>query len=210
MEDSDLLFDRPFEQDIRKATGLDEATVAVLAKRFEPIGLHFRTIIEATPTDFRNGPQDITPMARLKWVRNSFQRSLADLHIALSQPARLSAKPDTLPSELTETEWTELTRLLNKLSRYSDELGDCFEGRMEDNSTVNAELRFDLTCKLADACDKAGITVSRDHHSAKEDRGTAAIIIKATCKIICGATFSLDHHLRDYLALGRAKKPAEG
>lgn len=210
LRNSDQLFDVQFESELCKVTGLDAATVATLARSFEPIGQHFRDIIEATPTDFENGPQDIPRKVRLKWLRTNLQRPLGELNLAISEPAKLSAKPDILPSGLTDSEWTELTRLLDKLSQYSDELCDCFEGRIADESTVNAELRFDLVCKLADACGKADVTVSRDHHCAMEDISAGPIVIRAACKVICGKPFSLDHHLRDYLTFTRAKKLTEG
>lgn len=207
LKNSDQLFDAQFEEKICKATGLDDATVAALARSFEPIGQHFRHIIETTPTNFSIGPK-ITPKARLNWLRSDLRPSLAELISTVREPARLSAKPDRLSSELTDAELLELERLLEKLDRYADELGDCFEDRIADKSTINAEIRFELVSELADACRKAGITVARDHHTGKNDVSLAPTIIRLACKVICGDLISVDPHLRDYLAL-RAKKAAK-
>lgn len=204
---SDQLFDAQFEQDLSKDTGLDDATVAAVARSFEPIGQRFRNIIETTPTNFSIGP-NITPKVRLDWLRNDLQPSLTQLITTLREPAKLSARPDTLPSELTDAELLELVRLLEKLDRYADELGDCFEDRIADKSTINAEIRFELVSELADACTRAGITVARDHHTGKNDVSLAPAIIRRACKVICGDLISVDPHLRDYLAL-RAKKSAK-
>ncbi|MXP09638.1 hypothetical protein [Pseudoblastomonas halimionae] len=207
MKNSDQLFDAQFEQDLSKATGLDDATVADLTRSFEPIGQRFLRIIETTPTNFSIGPS-ITPKVRLDWLRNDLQPSLTELVATLREPAKLSGKPDTLPSELTEAELAELARLLEKLDRYADELGDCLEDRIADKSTINAEIRFELVSELAVACDEAGITVARDHHTGKNDVSLAPIIIRKACKVICGDLISVDPHLRDYIKL-RAKKSAK-
>lgn len=207
MEDSDLLFDSQFEQKLRNATGLDEATAAALAQSFEPIGQRFRKIIETTPTSFSIGPK-ITPKVWLNWLRNDLKPLLAKLIASLREPAKLSAKPDTLPGELTDAELQELVRLLEKLDRYTVELGDCIEDRIADKSTINAELRFELVSELADECAKAGIAVARDHHIGKNDISITPTIIRLACKKICGDLISVDPHLRDWIALG-AKKSAK-
>jgi len=206
LKNSDQLFDAQFEEKMCKATGLDDATVAAIAFAFEPIGQHFRKIIETTPTNFPVGPK-MTPKVRLDWLRNDLQPSLDELITTLREPAKLSAKPDSLPSELTEAESLELARLLEKLGRYVDELGDCFQDRIADKSTVNAELRFDLVCRLAEACRNAGVEVSRDLADNKEYQTTTSIILKAACAKICGDSFPLGHHLRDYRTLRRARNP---
>lgn len=207
MQDSDRLFDAQFEEEIVKVSGLDEAEVAALARSFEPIGQHFRHIVENTPTNFLIGPK-VTPKVRLNWLRKELQPALAELNSTIREPSKLSAKPDTLSSELTDVELRDLTRLLEKLDRYAEELGDCFEERIADKSTINAEIRFELVSELADICRNAGIPVARDHHTGKNDVSLAPAIIKRACKVICGDLISVDSHLRDYLAL-RAEKSAK-
>ncbi|WP_299192463.1 hypothetical protein [uncultured Erythrobacter sp.] len=200
------MFDAQFENELRKKTGLEPQTTAKLARAFEPIGKRFHKVLETTPTKFEVGPRYITPKKHLEWLEDNAREPLSKLVGALAKREKFSSRPDILASELTEADWTELTRVLGKLDLYSNELSDCIEGRKADKSTVNAELRFELICELADACELAGVEVSRDHHSSGEDTATSAIILKAASARICGKPFTLDHHLRDYLKLRPAKK----
>lgn len=204
------MFDAQFENELLKKTGLEPQTIANLARAFEPIGKRFRKVFETTPTKFEVGPSDVTPRTQLDWLEANVREPLSKLSGALEAPEKFSSQPDVLASELTRAEWSELARLLDKLNLYSNELSDCVEDRSANQSNANLELRLELVFELAEASRSAGVPVSRDHHSGGEDRSIATIIMRAACEKICGKSFTLDQHLREYLKLRRAKILAKG
>lgn len=186
---------------IEQHSKLTGAELEQLAERFERIGQNFRRILFAVPNNLKLGPDDRGSVKRQERLGDAILNPTAQLLEALDEPALLACWPDVIPAMLSDKETSEIKYLLGRLRNYALELVESLADRSADKSTINAELRFDLVSQLADACRKVGMPVNRDYHSGIGNMTTAAQTIAAACKIISGTTFSIDHHLKDYLKL---------
>jgi hypothetical protein len=200
-----VMFDEKTITEIRKISRLPGSQVDSLAERLEAIGVHFREIVLTVPTKMRLGPQDRASSARQEWLRERVQRPIDHLLASIEQSEMLAPWPDSFASELSDEDWTHLRTLLSQLKKFSEELCDSLKARSADSSTLNAELRFEIVSQLADACRDAGLQLSRHRYREMGYKSPAAQIIQLACKEICGATFPVDQHLRDYLKLHQEK-----
>jgi hypothetical protein len=199
------VFDSEAIEEIGKISRLSASQLAALATRLETIGKDFRAVILSVPTNMRLGPQDKPSSVRQKWLREELQPPLDRVLNAIEQRSMLSSLPDCIPSEPSDDEWSQLRNLLGRLRQFSEDLGDSLEARTADSSTINAELRFDLVSKLAEACKEAGLPASRHRYPESGYVSPTPRIIEVACRAICGATFPIDPYLRDYLKLCQAK-----
>lgn len=195
------VFDEEAIAEIGKISRLPDSQVASLATRLEEIGVHFREIILTVPTNMRLGPQDRPSSVRQDWLREKVQRPVDHLLGSIEQRDMLEPWPERLASELSDDDWSHLRTLLSRLQQFCEELSDSLQARTADSSTLNAELRFEIVSELANACREAGLQLSRHHYPETGYKSPAAQIIQLACKAICGATFPVDQHLRDYLKL---------
>jgi hypothetical protein len=201
LSDSVKVFDETAIQQIGEMSHLPAENLAPLATRFEAIGKDFRAIILTVPTDMKLGPDDMPSAARQKWLRDDVQRPLDQLLASIDRRDMLATWPDRISSELSDRDWSQLRSLLGKLRQFSDDLSGGLQSRSADRSSINAELHFDLVSKLADTCREAGLPLSRHHLGKLGYKLSGPRVIELACKTICGATFSIDQHLRDYLKL---------
>lgn len=201
MSNSAEVFDELVIKQIGEISLLPAEKLGVLAARFEEIGKHFRTIILTVPTDLKLGPDDRASSVRQKWLRDKVQRPLDVLLTSIDEQDMLTTWPDRLSSELSDSDWLQLRSLLGKLRQFSEDLSGSLRSRTADHSSINAELHFDLVSKLADVCREAGLPLSRHRLGKLGYKLSGPRIIELACNTICGATFSIDQHLRDYLKL---------
>jgi hypothetical protein len=199
------VFDEEALGEIGKISGLPAHQLASLATRLETIGKRFRNIIMAIPTNMGLGPQDRPSSARQAWLLKELQRPLDQLFDAIDQAEMLSPLPERISSELSDEEWSQLRRLLEKVRQFSGDLCDSLQARTADSSTINAELRFEIVSELANACREVGLPLSRHRYRESGYKLPAPRIIEQACKTICGTAFPIDPHLRDYLKLHQAK-----
>jgi hypothetical protein len=200
------MFDAKTIGEIASISGLGQSELTALKSRFETIGQHFRKVILGVPTNMTLGPSDKASAARQKWLREEVQRPIAQLLDSIDQPTMLASWPDQISTQLTDSERLQLRGLLVRLQSFAEDLCESLQTRTVDSSTINAELRFDLVSRLADACREAGIPIARKYFAGKGNMAPVAQIIQLACKTICGAPFPIDHQLRDYLKLHQAKK----
>jgi hypothetical protein len=195
------IFDETTIEEIGEISLLPAESLALLATRLEAIGKHFRTIVLTVPTDTKLGPDDMPSATRQKWLRDQVQQPLDQLLASIERREMLATWPDPISSELSDRDWSQLRSLLGKLRQFSDDLSEGLQSRTADRSSINAELHFDLVSKLADTCREAGLPLSRHHLGKLGYKLSGPRVIELACKTICGATFSIDQHLRDYLKL---------
>jgi hypothetical protein len=124
---------------------------------------------------------------------------------SIDQRDMLAPWPDAVSSELSDDDLSRLRSLLVRLRQFSEDLCDSLQARTADSSTINAELRFEIVSGLAEACREAGLPLSRHSYPEAGYKSPAPRIIELACKTICGTTFPIDQHLRDYLKLRQAE-----
>lgn len=201
MNSSIHVFDEAITEKIAEISGLPSEKFAQLQTRLEAIGKHFRTVILTVPTDLSLGPEDSSSSVRQQWLRTRLQRPIDQLLASIEETHMLASWPEAIASALSDEDWSKLRSLLGQLRQFSEELSQNLQSRTSDSSTMNAELRFDLVSKLADACREAGLPLSRHRYDECGYTLPGARVVQLASQTICGEPISIDQHLRDYLKL---------
>lgn len=195
------LFDEAARAEIATISGLAEVELAGLIEAFDSIGARFREIILATPSHLKLGPENITPRDRTEWLSENVEAPARTLLEALDRSDMLASYPGHGDAELNSRQWSDLRKLLAALRTYALSLHGDMTARIADGATVDAELRCDLVFKLADACAKAGLPITRNYWVGERDMSVASRMIDLACTKITGREFATDHHLRDFIRL---------
>lgn len=190
--------------------GLDDKVEAA-RRDFLAVGERIRTIIDATPSSFDHGPDDMSLSKRARWLQQQILNPVEALRDALADDPKFAQYPENHTSALAADERYSLAQSLARLARCAADLRDDLAARSDSRHlSHNIEMRREFLFWIAQAVRRhaPNLDAQRSYTGVDDGNGKGnaspffAAVKLAYVEITREAKPQLEDHFKELVRMG--------